>query len=51
LNDSEVTLDIYNQMGEHILSLVDESQEKGVKVIQWHGVDKFGRQADSGIYF
>ena len=51
LNDSKVSLDIYNLTGQHIITLVDELQEKGIKVVQWQGVDKLGRQVDSGIYF
>lgn len=51
LNDSKVSLDIYNLTGQHIITLVDELQEKGAKVVQWQGVDKFGQQIDSGIYF
>ena len=50
-NDSYVTLDIYNISGEHINSLVDETQEKGSKIVQWKGVNKKGEKVNSGIYF
>ena len=50
-NNSDVLIDIYNLTGQHVITLVEEPQEKGIKVIQWQGVDKLGRQVDSGIYF
>ncbi|MFC1785866.1 GDSL-type esterase/lipase family protein [Candidatus Neomarinimicrobiota bacterium] len=50
-NDSYVTLDIYNISGEHINSLVDETQAKGSKIVQWNGVNKKGEKVNSGIYF
>lgn len=51
LNDSKVLLDIFNLNGQHIITLVNEQQGKGAKVVQWQGIDKKGRKVDSGIYF
>lgn len=50
-SDSDVLIDIYNLTGQHVITLVNELQEKGTKVVQWQGIDKLGRQVDSGIYF
>ncbi len=50
-NDSEVTLDIYNLNGQHIITLVNENQDKGIQVVEWYGTDKQGRKVDSGMYF
>jgi predicted amidohydrolase len=50
-NDSDVKLDIYNLSGQLILTLVNEHQEKGLKVIEWNGGNKFGEKVYAGIYF
>ena len=49
--DSSVLIDIYNLKGQHIVTLVNDLQGKGIKIIQWYGLDKDGHQVESGIYF
>ena len=44
-------IDIYNLTGQHIITLADDWQKKGTKVVQWQGLDKNGSPVDSGIYF
>ena len=50
-NDCSVILDIYNLNGQHVVTLLNENQAKGVKLVEWYGIDKFGQKVDSGIYF
>ncbi|MFQ5864388.1 MAG: carboxypeptidase regulatory-like domain-containing protein [bacterium] len=47
---SEVTLKIFNILGQEIRTLVDKQQEAGVYTIKWDGKDNFGRHVASGIY-
>ncbi|MBD3169578.1 MAG: T9SS type A sorting domain-containing protein [candidate division Zixibacteria bacterium] len=43
---ADVKLDVYNIMGQHVASLVDEFQEEGVHMVNWDA----SKQA-SGVYF
>jgi len=47
---SHVQLKIYNIQGQKIKTLVDESQEAGLKSVVWNGSDDQGRKVASGIY-
>ncbi|MBN1465735.1 T9SS type A sorting domain-containing protein [candidate division KSB1 bacterium] len=47
---AHVTLSIYNAVGQHIVTLVDERQESGEQSIRWHGTDQNGRLVASGLY-
>ncbi|MFQ5822427.1 MAG: carboxypeptidase regulatory-like domain-containing protein [bacterium] len=47
---SQVTLKIFNILGQEIRTLLDKLQEPGVYTIKWDGKDNFGRQVASGIY-
>lgn len=49
--NSQVKLSIYNILGQHIKTLIDEYQKAGYKKITWDGKDKTGRQVSSGVYF
>lgn len=48
---TNVRLEIYNVLGQHVKTLVDEFQEPGSKSIIWDGRDNSGYTVSSGIYF
>jgi len=48
--DSHVTIEIYNILGQKIITLVDRPEEAGYYNISWRGVDSAGREVPSGIY-
>lgn len=48
---SNVELIIYNQLGQEIKRLVDQSQPIGNYLIQWDGTDNNRKPVSSGIYF
>ncbi|MFQ5708979.1 MAG: FlgD immunoglobulin-like domain containing protein [bacterium] len=47
---TNLTLDIYNLLGQKIRSLIDQPQAPGTYRVQWNGRDDQGRQVSSGIY-
>jgi spore coat protein CotH len=49
-NDSYMSLKIYNSLGQHVTTLVDEFQSAGEKSIVWSGKDNFGNAVPSGLY-
>jgi hypothetical protein len=46
-----VTLSVYNVLGQRVRVLVDEFQDAGRKSVTWDGRDDRGEEAASGIYF
>ena len=46
-----VNILIYNLMGQQVKTLVSESLDYGYHIITWNGLDDFGRQVPSGVYF
>jgi len=46
-----VTLDIYNTLGQHITTLIDEEKQPGEYRIIWYGKDHTGKDVPSGLYF
>ena len=46
-----VRLDIYNVLGQRVVTLVDERQEAGYKTVNWNGKNKSGKTVASGVYF
>ncbi len=46
-----VRLDIYNILGRHVQTLVDETQAAGHYDVTWEGKNGSGRTVSSGIYF
>ncbi len=46
-----VTLEIFNILGQNMLTLVDENQSTGRYQVVWDGKDKAGSLVGSGIYF
>ncbi|MFQ5603843.1 MAG: choice-of-anchor D domain-containing protein [bacterium] len=48
---TEVRLTVYNNLGQLIRVLVDESQSAGVKKVVWNGTIRTGQTAVSGTYY
>ena len=48
---SEVMFKIFNILGEEMYRMQDDNLSSGVYRVRWNGVNKFGIQAPSGIYF
>jgi hypothetical protein len=48
--DAQVTLKIYNTLGEEVVALVNEFQGAGYKSATWNGRNKSGSPVASGIY-
>ena len=46
-----VHLAVYDLLGHEIVILVDDYQEPGYKSITWNGIDKFGNDVSTGMYF
>ena len=47
----QVSLKVYNTLGQVVKTLVNESQNPGPYSVKWNGKDESGRQAAAGIYF
>jgi len=47
----EVTICIYNTMGQLVKTLVNEEQPAGFRTVRWNGKDNTGDDVSSGIYF
>lgn len=45
-----VRLDIYNMLGQQVVSLVDEEQAAGFHRVVWDGRNRFGRRVTNGVY-
>ncbi len=45
-----VTLKIFNAVGQHVATLVNDYQEAGAKEITWNGKDDSGNEVASGLY-
>ena len=48
--DSHVTVEVYNTLGQLIATLADEYQKAGFRTVQWDGKDQTGRAVASGLY-
>ncbi len=46
-----VSINVYNLLGQNIATLVENKDQIGQFKIQWDGYDKFGQQMASGVYF
>ena len=47
----DVTLEVYNVLGQRVRTLVSEEQEGGLHRVQWHGENQYGERVGSGVYF
>jgi hypothetical protein len=48
---SDVTLTIYNTLGQRIATLVDENMAQGSHSVVWNGRNDAGQTAPTGLYF
>ena len=48
---TKVQIGIYNSVGQLVKTLIDEWQVAGDHKVVWQGVDNFGRNVASGIYY
>lgn len=46
-----IILEIYNSLGQKLLTLVNKTQPKGEYSVRWNGKDSNGRSIPSGVYF
>jgi photosystem II stability/assembly factor-like uncharacterized protein len=46
----QVSLRIFNTLGQEVRTLINEQQTAGEKSIVWDGRDQFGREMTSGVY-
>jgi hypothetical protein len=47
----DVSLVIYNLMGQQVRTLLAKNMEYGFHTITWNGLDQSGRPVSSGVYF
>ena len=50
LNSSQIKLEIFNLLGQNVITLVDAKQVAGEHSIQWDGKDEAGNLITSGVY-
>ncbi len=48
---TEVSLAIYNILGQKVRTLVKDERQNGTMTVSWNGKDDRGREVSSGIYF
>ena len=48
---SDVSLVIYNLMGQEVRTLKQKMMDTGRHTIQWHGKNNRGEMVSSGVYF
>jgi flagellar hook assembly protein FlgD len=46
-----VSLEVYNVLGQRVVTLVDGYREAGEHFVQWNSTDASGNQVSSGVYF
>ena len=49
--DIHVNIEIFNLLGEKIITLVNKNQPAGLHRVRWNGKDCFGKNIPSGVYF
>jgi flagellar hook assembly protein FlgD len=49
--DCHVELTIHNILGQKVMTLVNESQSAGYRMVHWNGRDDKGNEIASGLYF
>ncbi|MFH1701766.1 MAG: T9SS type A sorting domain-containing protein [Candidatus Zixiibacteriota bacterium] len=49
--ETQVTITVFNILGQQTAVLVDEFQNEGVYTAEWDGRDRNGNQVSSGVYF
>ena len=48
---SDVSISVYNMLGQEIITLLRQEQPYGKYSVSWNGLDKYGKQVASGVYF
>jgi hypothetical protein len=48
---ADISLVVYNTLGQKIRTLVDAKVEQGVHAVTWNGRNEMGKVVSSGIYF
>ena len=48
---SDVSIRVYNMLGQEIITLLREEQPYGKYSVSWNGLDNYGKQVASGVYF
>jgi len=48
--DEHVRLQIFNVLGQWVVTVVDKPQEAGYHRIEWNGIDQSGKNLPSGVY-
>lgn len=46
-----VSVKVYDSAGRLIKSLVDRVEDTGSRMVEWNGMDRYGREVSSGVYF
>ncbi len=49
--DQNVTIDIFDILGQHIVTLLERKQQAGVHRLKWNAVNHYGLYVASGVYF
>jgi hypothetical protein len=49
--DCQVTLAVYNILGQRVRTLINEYQSAGLKSVRWDGKNDSGNQVSAGVYF
>ncbi|MBC8377504.1 MAG: T9SS type A sorting domain-containing protein [FCB group bacterium] len=50
-NASDVSLTVYNMLGQEVATLISGFQTAGSYTVQWNGLDAVGHSVPSGLYF
>ena len=48
---ANVTISVYNLLGNKVLDLVNARQNAGLHTVEWNGIDMYGQEVAAGIYF
>ena len=49
--EQKVSVNVYNLLGQQVVTLVNNVSQVGQFYVKWDGADKFGKMLPSGIYF
>jgi hypothetical protein len=49
--DAQVNISVYNVLGQHVRTLVNDLQRAGKQTVTWDGTDNGGSTVASGVYF
>ncbi len=48
---SFVSIDVFDELGRHVRSLVSQNMPAGEHGVTWNGIDENGRSVSTGLYF